>query len=168
MNGRLPRPVDPLVTADVARDAAVAQRVCVRPVMRTVTDRATGHTWTVPIPCGSTRQTLCPPCSAKARRVRAHQCAEGWHLVDEPQPTQRDAEPDDARDIEPEENEDVAEEVGERRTRSTRRRQDVPDLPRVPMQDRTVGQTFTAPSGRTYRPSSFVTLTLGSYGRVHP
>ncbi|MGL5857880.1 MAG: replication initiator [Angustibacter sp.] len=169
MTTRLPRPVDPLVTADLARDAAVAQRVCVRPVMRTVTDRATGHTWTVPIPCGSTRETICPPCSAKARRLRAHQCAEGWHLVDEPEPSRRDDEPADAQDTgDAEPDGDVAEEVGERRTRSTRRRRDVPDLPRVPMQDRTVGQTFTAPSGRTYRPSSFVTLTLDSYGRVHP
>ena len=30
---------------------------------------------------------------------------------------------------------------------------------------RTVGRTFTAPDGTTYRPSMFVTLTLGSYGR---
>ncbi len=53
-----------------------------------------------------------------------------------------------------------------RRCRSTRRRQDTPDLPRVPMDQRTTGRTFTAPDGREYRPSMFVTLTLPSYGKV--
>ena len=32
--------------------------------------------------------------------------------------------------------------------------------------DTTLGQTFTAPDGKIYRPSLFVTLTLPSYGRV--
>jgi hypothetical protein len=50
--------------------------------------------------------------------------------------------------------------------RSTRRREDVPDLPKIPMSERTVGTTFTAPDGKTYRPSMFLTLTLPSYGRV--
>ena len=31
-----------------------------------------------------------------------------------------------------------------------------------------MGRTFTAPDGTTYRPSMFVTLTLGSYGKVIP
>ena len=52
--------------------------------------------------------------------------------------------------------------------RSTRRRQDVPDLPRLPMSSRTVGKTLTSPTGKTYRPSMFLTLTLPSYGRVGP
>ncbi len=38
--------------------------------------------------------------------------------------------------------------------------------PRVPAEDRTIGRVFTAPDGKTYRPSMFVTLTLRSYGRV--
>jgi hypothetical protein len=46
--------------------------------------------------------------------------------------------------------------------RSTRHRQDTPDLPRRPIEQRTVGQVF---AGR-YRPSTFLTLTLDSYGRV--
>ncbi len=46
--------------------------------------------------------------------------------------------------------------------RSTRRRQDAPDLPRRPVEKRTVGRVF---AGR-YRPSTFLTLTLKSYGRV--
>ncbi|GAA2875343.1 hypothetical protein GCM10010517_36220 [Streptosporangium fragile] len=53
-----------------------------------------------------------------------------------------------------------------KRTRSTRRRQDAPDLPRRVRRNTTLGQTFTGPNGATYRPSLFVTLTLPSYGRV--
>ena len=50
--------------------------------------------------------------------------------------------------------------------RSTRRRQDATDLPRIPTEDRTVGKPFTTPDGREYRPSMFLTLTLPSYGPV--
>jgi hypothetical protein len=46
--------------------------------------------------------------------------------------------------------------------RSTRRRQDAPNLPRRPIERRTIGQVY---AGR-YRPSTFLTLTLDSYGRV--
>jgi hypothetical protein len=53
-----------------------------------------------------------------------------------------------------------------RRHRSTRRRQDTPDLPRRKVANRTVGKTYTAPDGKTFRPSLFVTLTCPSYGRV--
>ena len=53
-----------------------------------------------------------------------------------------------------------------RRHRSTRRRQDTPDLPRRKVSPRTVGKTYTAPDGKTFRPSLFVTLTCPSYGRV--
>ena len=54
-----------------------------------------------------------------------------------------------------------------RRHRSTRRRQDAPDLPRRKVSPRTVGKTYTAPDGKTFRPSLFITLTCPSYGRVH-
>src|SRR5215475_619050 len=47
-----------------------------------------------------------------------------------------------------------------RRSRSTRRRQDAPGLPRRPVAARTTGTVFTAPDGKTYRPSMFLTLTL--------
>ena len=40
-----------------------------------------------------------------------------------------------------------------RRHRSTRRRQDAPDLPRRKVSPRTVGKTYTAPDGKTFRPS---------------
>ena len=52
----------------------------------------------------------------------------------------------------------VLEDRSARRVRSTRRRQDVPDLPRVPMEQRTIGRTFTARDGTVYRPSMFLTL----------
>jgi hypothetical protein len=50
------------------------------------------------------------------------------------------------------------------RKRSTRRRQDAPNLPRRPVERRTVGRVFAG----KYRPSTFLTLTLDSYGRVYP
>lgn len=48
------------------------------------------------------------------------------------------------------------------RKRSTRRRQDAPNLPRRPVENRTVGRVY----GGRFRPSTFLTLTLDSYGRV--
>jgi hypothetical protein len=53
-----------------------------------------------------------------------------------------------------------------RRQRSTRRRQDAPDLPRRKVVGRTTGRTYTAPDGTVYRPSMFLTLTCDSYGSV--
>ncbi len=47
--------------------------------------------------------------------------------------------------------------------RSTKRRQDAPDLPRKRVAKTTVGREYAG----KYRPSMFVTLTLDSYGRVH-
>jgi hypothetical protein len=55
-----------------------------------------------------------------------------------------------------------------RRHRSTRRRQDALPLPRRKIDPRTVGKTYTAPDGKTFRPSLFLTLTCPSYGRVTP
>lgn len=48
------------------------------------------------------------------------------------------------------------------RKRSTRRRQDAPNLPRRPVERRTLGQVFAG----KHRPSTFLTITLDSYGRV--
>ena len=53
-----------------------------------------------------------------------------------------------------------------RRHRSTRRRQDAPDLPRRKVAPRTIGKTYNAADGKTFRPSMFLTLTCPSYGRV--
>ena len=55
----------------------------------------------------------------------------------------------------------------ERKKRSTKRRQDTPELPRLPVDDRTVGRAYTGRGGRVHRPSMLLTLTLGSYGPVH-
>ncbi|MDQ1292654.1 MAG: hypothetical protein QG608_534, partial [Actinomycetota bacterium] len=54
-----------------------------------------------------------------------------------------------------------------RRVRSTRRRQDAPDLPRCPRASTTLGRTYVdARTGHSFRPSLFLTVTLPSYGRV--
>ena len=96
--------------------------------------------------------------------LRIQQCAEGWHRDTEPEQAgdEDDVEavygdeavPDDgsmaAADAD-KNGSDVSH--GGRRIRSTRRRQDVPDLPRVPMEARMVGRSFTGRDGRTYRPS---------------
>jgi hypothetical protein len=41
-----------------------------------------------------------------------------------------------------------------------------PKLPKRPVTDRTTGRVFTAPDGKTFRPSMFLTLTCDTYGRV--
>jgi hypothetical protein len=160
------RPTVEGVTTDMAVAVAESVGVCVRPILRTVTDRATGHTTAVPIPCGSTRSSRCPTCADKARRLRMHQCREGWHLADDPLPA------DMSTAIDQDATEDAADDQDEqeeppRRIRSTRRRDEMPDLPTVPVEHRTVGRTFTdAKTGREFRPSMFITGTLPSYGLV--
>jgi hypothetical protein len=61
---------------------------------------------------------------------------------------------------------DPAKKNGATRKRSTRRRQDAPALPRRKIAARTTGKVYTAPDGKTFRPSMFLTLTLDSYGKV--
>jgi hypothetical protein len=151
--------MNPAPSPELVRAAALAVGVCPRPVVARVSDVESGEVQVVPISCGSTREDRCPPCAERARRLRIAQCREGWHLDTEPehQPT-----PDDPAD-----DEDLGgEDEPQRRVRSTRHRQDVPDLPRLPMEDRTIGRVYSAPDGKTYRPSMFLTMTLPSYGRV--
>lgn len=148
-----------LVDRDLVAATAQANGVCIRPVLQKLTDLTTGEVRMVAIPCGATKESKCPPCAAKARRLRMQQCREGWHRTDEPENT--DADQDDTQPDEPEDDTETT-----RRVRSTRRRQDAAELPRIEMSDRTVGRELTAPSGKTYRPSMFLTLTLPSYGRV--
>ncbi|MFX0579464.1 replication initiator [Nocardia nepalensis] len=50
-----------------------------------------------------------------------------------------------------------------RRSRSTKRRQDMPNLPRKKIDKATIGRQFAG----KHRPSTFETLTLPSYGRCH-
>jgi hypothetical protein len=152
------------LSGEALRDVAERQGVCVRPVVHEVADRVTGHRHLVPTPCGATLAAKCPPCAHRNRVLRMQQCREGWHLDHEPQPSEQTEQVDEHQD----QDTDDGEGEGSRRVRSTRRRQDAPDLPRVPVQDRTVGRAFTSASGRVYRPSMFATFTLPSYGRVRP
>ena len=146
------------------------QGVCVRPLARRLVDRVSGEASTVALPCGSTQESRCPTCAKRARVLRMHQCAEGWHCVDElPDADLEPGHGDGADDLESDDEADDLDADGEgsgRVVRSTRRRGDVADLPVRPMEARTVGRCFTAPDGRVYRPSMFITLTLPSYGRV--
>jgi len=54
-----------------------------------------------------------------------------------------------------------------RRKRSTKRRDDAPDLPSLPVSRQTVGKVYTGSDGTLHRPSTLLTVTLGSYGAVH-
>src|SRR5208337_1721457 len=154
---------------DVVRDLAVEHGACIRSVQLRRTNLDTGETDTVLVPCGHTLASVCPACADRAKSLRAAQCGEGWHLEDEP-----DITPDfDELITELDEeitNAGIRGKVNPdrpaRRHRSTRRRQDTPDLPRRKVDPRTVGKTYTAPDGKTLRPSLFVTLTCPSYGRV--
>lgn len=148
------------IPLDAVQEYAVKERVCIRPLLRRVIDRETGEATLVALPCQSTRESRCPSCAARARTLRMTQCLAGWHLEDEPD-WQR---PPRAADGDPKPEPEAA----SNRSRSTRRRGDVPDLPRVPQEDRTVGRVFESPDGRTYRPSMFITLTLPGYGRIVP
>ena len=193
------------IALDVIEAVAVKNGVCIRPLTMHVTDRDTSQVAYVDIPCGATLETKCPTCAERARRLRVHQCREGWHLDTDPDltpdhPTEdqmglviarphsgaaRDralAAGDDGEvaaqtaaafasdadlrragvrgDIDPP--------AATRATRSTRRRDDAPDLPKKAMADTTVGRTFEGHKGEVFRPSMFLTVTLGSYGRVNP
>src|SRR5689334_15205218 len=82
------------VAPHLARELAISQKVCVRPILRRVEDRQTGLVDTVAIPCGSTRDTVCPPCAHKAKVLRMQQCAEGWHRDHEPDQDQEPEQPE--------------------------------------------------------------------------
>ena len=197
---RAQRAVLPLST-DVAQALAEQHGVCVRPLAMRRIDTTTGRVEVVPVPCGSTREDQCRPCSEKARKLRMVQCRQGWHLDAEPV-TERATPTEDQQTLmatradlataytqcratgDEDSCEQIAESVAALDTelralgvrgrltpldpppkltrRSTRRRQDAPDLPRRPIEHRTLGRVF---AGR-YRPSTFLTLTLDSYGRV--
>src|SRR5262245_623090 len=54
-----------------------------------------------------------------------------------------------------------------RRTRSTKRREDVAELPVLPVDSTTVGRVYAGRDGTAHRPSMLITLTLPGYGEVH-
>jgi hypothetical protein len=66
---RQQRAVLPLST-DVAQAIAEQHGVCIRPLAMRRIDITTGRIEIVPVPCGSTREDQCQPCSDKARRLR--------------------------------------------------------------------------------------------------
>jgi hypothetical protein len=191
------------IAADVVEAAAVSHGVCVRPVAMRVTDTRTGEVSFVDVPCGATLASKCPSCAERARRLRMHQCREGWHLdadpileADDPNTQQVGlvmeraditAVRDDARELGDDGlavacvesladvdadirragvRGDVEPPARTRVTRSTRRRQDAPELPKRAMTDTTVGRTFVGNDGTVFRPSMFLTVTLDSYGPV--
>lgn len=72
------------LAADVLAAVADQHGVCVRPFTMEVGDPETGELRYVPLPCGSTMESVCGPCARKARALRMAQCREGWHLTEEP------------------------------------------------------------------------------------
>lgn len=195
------------LSRDVLRGMAEHYGVCVHPIALRRTDKLTGQTEIVDIPCGARLASKCKPCAERNRRLRIQQIREGWHLADEPAPpvetpseevtalvslrctyvferdeAQRASQWDQVADLD--EAIDTLDEYlsglrvrgtlprpdGEhkpRRTRSTRRCQDAGDLPRLPVEKRTVGRAYAGKHGKTYRPSTLLTITLPSYGEVH-
>jgi hypothetical protein len=150
---------------------AIQVGACVRPVLQRVADTATGETSVVAIRCGATLATVCPPCADRSRKLRAQQCREGWHLTDDPIPDPDDQDDDAGKLTAPLEETDPAADLEEdeasRRHRSTRRRQDVPDLPTHKIEARSVGRTYESGDGSAVCPSTFLTVTMGSYGPVN-
>jgi hypothetical protein len=190
------------LTAEVVTAVADQHGVCIRPFTMEVGDPDTGELRYVPMPCGSTVESVCGPCARKARALRMAQCREGWHLTDEPSFTADEpnaeqraqltvradlvaeyrkavdtgqcSDADELRDAIRQADEQLRQ-LGVRGrlpspdlpiirppARSTRRRQDAPNLPTRRVSKATVGREF---AGR-YRPSMFITLTCDSYGRV--
>jgi hypothetical protein len=190
------------LAADVVAAVADQHGVCVRPFTMEVGDPDTGELRYVPMPCGSTVESVCGPCARKARALRMAQCREGWHTTTEPvfdrdTPTaeQRSqltvradlvaqyrtavdtgqaGDADELRDAIREADEELRHlgvrgrlpspdlPSGRAPQRSTRRRQDAPNLPTRRVTKTTVGREY---AGR-YRPSMFITLTCDTYGQV--
>ncbi len=190
------------LSTEVVAATAEKHGVCVRPFTMEVGDPDTGELQYVPVPCGSTVESVCLPCARKAKALRQAQCREGWHLTEEPDftpepPTEQQTQLLEARadlvhayrqalsEGEVGQAEELRDDirgldeelratgmrgrlpspeptVSQPRKRSTRRRQDAPDLPRKKVARTTVGREY---AGR-FRPSMFVTLTLDTYGRV--
>ena len=92
------RPTVEGVTTDMAVAVAESVGVCVRPILRTVTDRATGHTTAVPIPCGSTRSSRCPPVPTRPAGCGCTSAPKAGTPTDEPAPGRREPRTDDDLD----------------------------------------------------------------------
>ncbi|TVT48105.1 replication initiator protein [Amycolatopsis rhizosphaerae] len=198
---RAERMRQPLST-EVMQAVAEKYGVCVRPFTMEVGDPDTGELRYVPVPCGSTVESVCAPCAKKAKALRMTQCREGWHLTEEPDftsmpPTEEQKEltafradlVQAYREAVQQGEEGQADELREEirgvdeelrqlgvrgrppspepplrkpAKRSTKRRQDAPNLPRRKVAKITVGREYAG----KFRPSMFVTLTCDTYGRV--
>lgn len=55
----------PRISVEMAREAALSQGVCIRPILRRVVDRESGTEETVAIPCASRRESVCHPVRTK-------------------------------------------------------------------------------------------------------
>jgi len=189
------------LAADVIRATAEQHGVCVRPFTMEVGDTETGELRYVPVPCGSTVESVCLPCARKAKALRQVQCREGWHMDAEPNLTPAKPTEDQTellayradlvasyRDVADEDQAEAEElrteiqgvdaelrqlgmrgrlpalDVPTKRAvkRSTKRRQDAPNLPRRKVAKTTVGREYAG----KFRPSMFVTLTCDTYGPV--
>ena len=200
-------------TLQAIKDYAAELGVCIRPIPLRRTDLVTGETTLIDRPCGATRDSKCPACARRGKKLRQLQCREGWHRSDEPLPAPEAnpeqvaairlradfeylraealgksewhhvADLDDAiAEVEkfiaasglrgpaapprPGDGDGQGESDPPRRKRSTRRRQDAPNLPRRKVIARTIGRTFVGNAGKVYQPSTFLTFTMPSYGRV--
>ena len=69
---------------DTLKFVAERHGVCVRPIVLRRTDRETGQTDIIEVPCGATLAAKCKPCAERGRRRRIQQIREGWHLDTEP------------------------------------------------------------------------------------
>jgi len=152
-------------STELMQAVAVQVGACLRPIMQRLTDTTKGQTTVVPIPCGATLASSCPACAERNRKLRMQQCREGWHLADDPIPPDDD-QPSPSPSTSDADAADLADDDMSRRVRSTRRRQDVPDLPRREVENRSTGRAYETPEGRVYQPSTFLTVTMDSYGPV--
>src|SRR5690606_2190774 len=80
----------PPLARGVLEAVAVDHGVCIRPVPMRRVDLTTGAAEVVYVPCGHTLASVCPSCAERKRKLRAVQCAQGWHLDQEPVITRAD------------------------------------------------------------------------------
>ena len=189
------------LAGDVLRDVAVENGACIRPIELRRTDRETGQAETVLVPCGSTLDSVCPPCAERAKTLRAAAvpgrlaprgrarhppgpASEDQKLVDHLRAeAQRDRDQAEAAGQDTADFDELITELDTEITKAGIRGKAAPasrsggtalpgaartprTCPRRKISSRTVGKTYTAPDGKTFRPSLFVTLTCPSYGPV--
>ncbi|GII97580.1 replication initiator [Sinosporangium siamense] len=157
-----------LLSGQVAELLADRYGVCLHPIPMRRKD-ASGAVELVNIRCGSVLEAKCGPCARRARSLRVQQCREGWYAEQEPPARERRA-PDGVLAGQADAGVGSAGELGQgaagRRSRSTRRRVDMPDLPRRSRVPGTLGRVYVSPDGKRFRPSMFITVTLPGYGPV--